>query len=140
MERNGADYTEATKEERTIAVEQVLASARRDEFLSTINDIGFGVEYINLLNKMFTSLSSLSVITDADKLIAKTEELVSNKAKKIEAVQSHMREFSFTESDYESLQEITAASFLEEVFEEIRKNKICSGSSLSCYYWLRYYW
>ena len=73
-----------------------------------------------LLNKMFTSLSSLSVITDADKLIAKTEELVSNKAKKIEAVQSHMREFSFTESDYESLQEITAASFLEEVFEEIR--------------------
>ena len=120
MERNGADYTEATKEERTIAVEQVLASARRDEFLSTINDIGFGVEYINLLNKMFTSLSSLSVITEADKLIAKTEELVSNKAKKIEAVQGHMREFSFTESDYESLQEITAASFLEEVFEEIR--------------------
>jgi len=31
-----------------------------------------------------------------------------------------MREFSFTDSDYESLQEITAESFLDEVFEEIR--------------------
>lgn len=120
MERNGADYTDSTTDARIIAVEQVLASARRDEFLGTINDVGFGVEYINLLNRMFTSLASLSVITDADKLIATTEKLVSGKAKQIEAVQSRMREFSFTESDYAVLQEITAESFLEEVFDEVR--------------------
>ena len=121
MERNGADYTDSTTEARIITVEQVLASARRDEFLGTINDIGFGVEYINLLNKMFTSLASLSVITDADKLIATTENLISDKAKEIEAVQSRMREFSFTDSDYATLQEITAKAFLDNVFDEIRE-------------------
>ena len=120
MERNGADYSDASMEARIIAVEQALASTKRNEFLSIINDIGFGVEYSNLLNKMFTALTSLSVIIDADKLIATTEQLVSKKSKEIEVVQGKMREFAFSDSDYASLQKITAASFLDEVFDEVR--------------------
>lgn len=117
LEHAGADYSEATREERVSAVEHILASPRKDSFLSTINDIEFGVEYINLLNKMFTSLTALSVITDADVLIKMTEKLVSKEAKKIESIQSRMREFSFTESDYEALQTITSEEFLSDVFE-----------------------
>ena len=120
LDRTGIDYTEATREERISAIEHVLASARRDEYLSTINDIGFGVEYVNLLNKMFTSLSTLSVITDVDKLIAMTEKLISEKAKTIETIQSKIREFSFSDSDYAVLQEVTSESFLEEVYDEAR--------------------
>lgn len=121
LEHADADYTEASRDKRVSAIEHILASARRESFLSTINDISFGVEYINLLNKMFTSLSSLSVITDADKLIAMTEQHVTDEAKKIESIQGRMREFSFSDSDYEALQEITSEGFLSDVFEETQK-------------------
>ena len=117
LEHAGADYSEMTRDERVSAVEHILASSRKDSFLSTINDIEFGVEYINLLNKMFTSLTALSVITDADALIKMTEDLVSKEAKRIESIQSRIREFSFTDSDYEALQVITSEKFLSDVFE-----------------------
>lgn len=121
LEYAGADYTEAKREERISAIEHILASSGKEQFLNSINDIGFGIEYINRLNKMFASLSSLSVITDVDSLISMTEQLISSKAKMIERVQNRMRGFSFSESDYEELQTITSEAFLRDVFEAAQK-------------------
>ena len=122
LEQAGADYTEAHRDERYNAMEHVLASPKsRDMFLSVVNDIGFGVEYINLLNKMLSSISSLSVVADFGTIVPIAEKKISKEAKTIENIQARMREFSFSIDDYAKLQTITSEEFLTEVFDEVKR-------------------
>lgn len=122
LEQAGADYSETHRDERYNAMEHVLASPKsRELFLSEINDIGFGVEYINLFNKMLASISSLSIVQDIGKLVPMAEKKISHEAKAIENIQNHIRAFAFSIDDYAALQKITSEEFLTEIFDEIKK-------------------
>ena len=122
MERTGADYSESCRQERIDAVEHIMSSPKgKEEFRDDINDISFGVEYIRLINSMFSSLSTLSVISNMDELVMLTEKLIKGKSKKLESIQKEIVNYQFTLDDYKALQEITSEEFLEDVFEELKK-------------------
>ena len=132
MERTGADYSEACRQERIYAVEHLMSSEKgRDSFRDDINDIGFGVEYIRLINAMFSSLSTLSVISNMDELVVLSEKLIKDKAKKLEDIQKSIVSFEFSLDDYISLQEITSVDFLEELFERLKEQVKDSVNKLS---------
>lgn len=121
MERTNADYSDACRQERIDAVEHIMSSQKwRDSFRDDINDIGFGVEYIRLINSMFSSLSTLSVISNMDELVVIAEKLIKEKANKLEKIQKNIVSYEFTLDDYISLQEITSEAFLDELFEGLK--------------------
>ena len=127
MDRAGADYSEARYQERINAMEIVMASPKgRESYRNEINDLGFGVEYLRVINTMFTALSTLGVVSNMDKLVVIAEELISEKAQSIEDIQKRIVNYEFTIDDYKSLQAITSESFLDKVFDELKAQIIDS--------------
>ena len=121
MQRAGADYTDEHFEERVNALENTLASPMRNDFINELNDGTYGIKLVNVLNQMFSSLSSISLLKSIDEPVDLIEAKVEGKSGKIEEIQSGIREYNFSVEDYKELQNTFSYDFLEDAFENIKK-------------------
>lgn len=130
MQRAEADYTEDHLEERINALENTLASYR-EEYLAELNGGSIGINLVNLLNRMFSSLSTLPLLTNISEPVLLAEKQVEKASERIEHIQDKIKDSSFTKDDYRELQNITSWDFLEDIFNSIQKQIDDSISSMN---------
>ena len=130
MQRAEADYTEDHLEERINALENTLASYR-EEYLADLNGCSIGINLVNLLNRMFSSLSTLPLLSNIGEPVILAEKQVEKASERIEHIQDKIKDSSFTKDDYRELQNITSWDFLEDIFNSIQKQIDDSISSMN---------
>lgn len=120
MQRAGADYTDEHLDERVNAVENTLASIMKTEFIRGLDDESYGIKLVNTLNRMFSSLSSISLLKNIDEPVKILETKVGSESGKIEEIQNRIKEYNFKVDDYRTLQNTFSYDFLKDAFDNIR--------------------